>query len=167
MKTKTNKNLTLILTLMLAIIIGGVSCKSKKKLTDVSDPDENKMENVEETDSMDEDEEEEGDEVAIEEPTKKEKVETKLSDYFSAIANAPSVASANRSIEEALNLFDSPDALVLIVIANTNGKKDYDRPTTIKEYLNYLKDQKKNINRIGTFKLNASNEITELELIKK
>jgi hypothetical protein len=52
------------------------------------------------------------------------------------------------------------------VISEEQGVKDYDRPTTIKAYLNYLKDVKKNINRVGKLQVNNSNKITEVELIK-
>jgi hypothetical protein len=44
--------------------------------------------------------------------------------------------------------------------------KDYDRPTTIRRYLEYLKDQKKNMNAVHNIQYDASGKITELELIK-
>ena len=91
---------------------------------------------------------------------------TRLNEYFQAIAGSTSVASANSSINEALSMFSSPEAPVLIVISEYEGKKDYDRPTTIGKYLNYLKDQKKNINAISDLKTDASGKITELELRK-
>jgi len=161
-----------LLVMLIALIIGGASCKSNKSATDISSTKDNEREErTEETlkdknakDAIAEEDTSDEEEDVM---SAKDEAENKLQDYFRAIANAPSVASANRSIEEALNLFDSDDALVLIVINNSGGKKDYDRPTTIKEYLNYLKDQKKNINRVGTLKLNSSDKITELELIKK
>ncbi len=90
----------------------------------------------------------------------------KLSNYFNAIASAGNVNSANNSINEALTLFASPDTPLLIVISEYDGKKDYDRPTTIKEYLNYLKDQKKNMNTISDLKVDAAGKITEVELKK-
>ena len=59
-------------------------------------------------------------------------------------ANAKDAATANGHINEALKLFESPDAVVLIRL---NNYGDYDRPTTAVNYLNYLKDQKKvNVN---------------------
>jgi hypothetical protein len=91
----------------------------------------------------------------------------KLQEYFNAIGSAGSFASANSSISEALALFASPDAPVLIVISESGGQKDYDRPTTIKDYLNYLKDQKKQADRIGEIKYDGAGKITELELIKQ
>jgi len=90
----------------------------------------------------------------------------KLNEYFNAIANATSAASANKSINEALGLFSSSETPVLIVISEENGKKDYDRPTTINAYLNYLKDQKKNLNNINTLSVDDSGKITEVELRK-
>jgi len=56
---------------------------------------------------------------------------------------------------------------VLIVISEENGQKDYDRPTTIRDYLNYLKDQKKNFNKISNIQFDGSGRITELELTKQ
>ena len=91
---------------------------------------------------------------------------SKLNQYFEAISNSSSVASANSSINEALALFASPETPVLIVISESGGMKDYDRPTTIKDYLNYLKDQRKNINSISDVKSDGAGKITELELRK-
>ena len=90
----------------------------------------------------------------------------KLSQYFDAIASSSNVTSANISINEALTLFASPETPVLIVISESGGRKDYDRPTTIKDYLNYLKDQKKNINAVSDLKIESSGKITEVELRK-
>jgi len=93
--------------------------------------------------------------------------EQQLEKYFSEISGAQSIDIANRKINEALGLFATPDALVLIIISQSGSLKDYDRPTTIKDYLNYLKDQKKNLNAIETISLDDSGRIVELELIKK
>lgn len=90
----------------------------------------------------------------------------KLSHYFESIASSGNVASANNSINEVLTLFSSPDTPVLIIINESNGIKDYDRPTTIKKYLEYLKDQKKNPNEIANLQFDASGKITEVELRK-
>ena len=91
---------------------------------------------------------------------------TRLDNYFTAITNSPSVTAANGSINEALGLFASPEVPVLIVISESGGQKDYDRPTTIKDYLNYLKDQRKNANHISDLKTDSSGKITEVELRK-
>jgi hypothetical protein len=63
-------------------------------------------------------------------------------------------------------MFVSEDTPVLIVISESGGTKDYDRPTTIRAYLNYLKDVKKNPNRIGKLHFDNANKIVEVELIK-
>lgn len=90
-----------------------------------------------------------------------------LADYFALIAGASSVENANIKISEALNLFESPDAPVLIIISQEGDIVDYDRPTTAKKYLEYLKDQKKNLNEIAKIEYNDSGKIKLLELIKK
>lgn len=92
--------------------------------------------------------------------------EQSVQNYFNAIANANSINSANSSINEALNLFASEDAPVLIIINKSGDIVDYDEPTTIRKYLEYLKDQKKNINKIDNLELDANGKIKELILIK-
>lgn len=91
----------------------------------------------------------------------------KLDQYFNAIAGSGNASSANSSINEALSLFSSAQIPVLIVIAEENGMKDYDKPTTIQDYLNYLKDQKKNLNTITDLKFDGAGKITEVELTRK
>ena len=56
---------------------------------------------------------------------------------------------------------------VLIIINQSAGFNDYDRPTTIEKYLNYVKDQKKAAEKVYEIKYNANGKINELELIKK
>jgi len=90
----------------------------------------------------------------------------KLNQYFQSIASSGNVASANSSINEALTLFASPDTPVLIVVSEEGGQKDYDRPTTIRQYLNYLKDTKNNANAISNLQFDNSGKITEVELRK-
>ncbi|MDX1908882.1 MAG: hypothetical protein SF053_17735 [Bacteroidia bacterium] len=90
-----------------------------------------------------------------------------LQDQMQAIASAPSIAEANTRISEALALFASPETPVLIIISRTASATDYDRPTTILKYLNYLKDQKRNPNKVEAIKTDATGKITEIELIKK
>lgn len=90
----------------------------------------------------------------------------RLGQYFQSISGSSNVNAANASISEALSLFASPDTPVLIVISDSGGIKDYDKPTTIREYLNYLKDQKKNINAVSSLKTDSQGKITELELRK-
>jgi hypothetical protein len=96
----------------------------------------------------------------------KESAKASISDYFASIATARSVQDANMLINDALSLFNSPDAPVLIVIAREGDIVDYDRPTTIRNYLNYLKDTKNNINKVDKIIYDANGKIKELELIK-
>lgn len=91
---------------------------------------------------------------------------SQLTNYFNSISNSSNPASANSAVAEALNLFASPETPVFIVISESGGQKDYDRPTTIKAYLNYLKDQKKNINTISNLVFNTAGKISEVELRK-
>ena len=91
---------------------------------------------------------------------------TALTGYFSSIANSTSVSQANMQIAEALKMFSNPDAPVLVIISKENNIVDYDRPTTIKAYLNYLKDTKNNINKVDKIKFDENGKIKELELLK-
>lgn len=86
---------------------------------------------------------------------------------FGNIARSGSVSQANRLINETLGMFESPNVPVLIIISQNPGFNDYDRPTTIEKYLNYLKDQKISPNQVHEIKYNDSGKINELELIKK
>ena len=90
-----------------------------------------------------------------------------LENNFRSIANAGSTSQANRVINETLGLFESNNVPVLIIISQAGGFNDYDRPTTIEKYLNYLKDQKISRNSVNDIKYNANGKISELELIKK
>jgi len=96
-----------------------------------------------------------------------EALQRELNDIFNKIAAAPSDAEADRYIEKYLNLFDSSNTPVLIIVYQDGSTVDYDRPTTILEYMQYLKDQKKSLNEINSIQFNPDRIITELELIKK
>ena len=89
-----------------------------------------------------------------------------LNRTFSEIANAGNTNIANAKIADAMAMFSSGDIPVLIVISNAGGVKDYDRPTSIRDYLNYLKDQKHSKNRVADIVLDGSGKIKELELTK-
>lgn len=86
---------------------------------------------------------------------------------FEKIADAGDINSANALIDEALQRFATPDVPVLIIISQTNGINDYDRPTTASRFLNYLKDQGNYGYRVATLKKNSLGKITEMELLKK
>ncbi len=90
-----------------------------------------------------------------------------ITNSMSGIAGAGSYDDANRQIESALNLYATPDIPVLIIISKENGYADYDRPTTISKFLNYLKDKKEFKFGVESVKYNDQGKITELELIKK
>ena len=94
-------------------------------------------------------------------------VNATLESSFGSIARAGSISQANRLINETLGLFESKSVPVLIIISQNAGFNDYDRPTTIENYLNYLKDQKKASEKVFDIKYNANGKINELELIKK
>lgn len=101
------------------------------------------------------------------EEEKSAKKKMNLDEYFGAIAGAANNAEADKLINEALQQFSTDDALVLIIISKYGNEKDYDRPTTIRKYLQYLKDQKKNLNKVESVVFDANGKIEELELIKK
>ncbi len=158
-----NRNPFSLVLLAFVLLIVAVGCKSGKKAAAITNvaPEKTKPEPIATKPSRSE-AEEQGKFDAMKEDTYK----GRLLQYFDAIANADNVISANNSIDEALTLFTTSQAPVLIVISQQGGDKDYDRPTTIRAYLNYLKDQKKNINRIESLKLDEFGKITEVELIK-
>lgn len=113
-------------------------------------------------------------EAALEQKKQEEKLEAMKSEMagtlnknFKAIANASNRLAAEAKINETLKLFASEDVTVLRVIYQSGDVTDYDEPTTIKKYLNYLKDMNKNPNRIKNIKYNEDGKIKELELIKK
>ncbi len=90
-------------------------------------------------------------------------IKSNVEQAFRSIANASGTQQANAEINRALDLFSSPDVPVLVIISNDG---DYDRPTTISRYLNYLKDQRKNPNRVHRVALDNQGRIREIELIK-
>ena len=104
---------------------------------------------------------------AAEERERANAADVVLGRNFNGIANAASASQANRLINETLGMFESPNVPVLIIIKQNQGFNDYDRPTTIEKYLNYVKDQKKATEKVFEIKYNANGKINELELIKK
>jgi len=113
-------------------------------------------------------------EKKISEMRKYSSVETtlkaKLEGSFQAIVDASKAGNtslANGLISSALNYFSSPDIPVLIIISREGDMVDYDKPTTIGKYLNFVKDQKDNRNAVDSYQLDAAGKIKELDLIKK
>jgi hypothetical protein len=93
-----------------------------------------------------------------------------LETNFQAIADAggsSDATKANTLISNTLKFFASEDVPVLIIISREGSIVDYDKPTTIKRYLNFLKDQKANRNGVDSYQLDSSGKIKELDLIKK
>lgn len=90
-----------------------------------------------------------------------------LNTAFKQIAEANSYDMANQEIAKTLTLFSTPEAPVLIIISQAAGFNDYDKPTTIIRFLNYLKDMKAYRYRVTSVKRGAQGKITELELINK
>ena len=159
---------------LMIILIAVSACKTKKKITEVSDKKSKQETKASKEPEIYRDEDvqmrEEARDRESSNPTAinlKLKREQQLSSYFKAIASSPSVASANNSIEEALGMFSSPETPVLIIIHRSGASVDYDKPTSIKEYFNYIKDQKKNDNTIESIELDNSGKIKSVELMKE
>lgn len=168
------RNSSKLVMWILVLMICLTGCKTKKKAAEAARAAEERA-RIEQESTLRKEEEQkrkEAEEAAGREgETRQNEMMTnapkaKLNQYFNAIASSGNVASANSSINEALTLFASPETPVLIVISEEGGQKDYDRPTTIREYLNYLKDQKKSINSISNLQFDNSGKITEVELRK-
>lgn len=167
-----NSSRLIIMTLIIGMMAVGSGCKSKKKAAEAAAAEKARIEQEAALRrQQDEEARREAEERARREAEAKAKAEAvapqqKLEQYFGAIAGASDVASANRSITEALMMFSSDDTPVLIVISESGGMKDYDRPTTIKQYLEYLKDTKKRADTISNLQFDSSGKITEVELKK-
>ena len=171
-----------LILLALAMILCVTGCKSKKKAMEAA-AEKARIEQEATTRKQQQEEEMRRKEKETEDAAKKQAEadaaavkreadatastpKVKLTQYFNAVSTAPNVASANSTINETLAMFSSADTPVLIIISGDGSQKDYDKPTTIKTYLNYLKDQKKNANKIENLQFNSSGKITEVELRK-
>jgi hypothetical protein len=154
------------------LLLAASGCKSKKKAMEAQAAEKARMEQeaaLKRQQEEDEQKRKEAEAQARRDEEAKSKASTpyvRLGQYFESIANSGSLTSANTSISEALTMFASPDTPVLIIISESGGQKDYDRPTTIISYLNYLKDQKKSMNKVEKLVFDASGKITEVELRK-
>ena len=166
-----NSSRLVMMALITMLLIGGAGCKSKKKAMEAQAAAEKarlEQEAAAQRDAEEKKRQEEEERARREaEANKVTPTGERLDLYFNNIANAANVNAANSSINEAMAMFSSPDTPVLIVISEEGGQKDYDKPTTIREYLNYLKDTKKSMNKISDIKTDASGKITELELKKQ
>lgn len=90
-----------------------------------------------------------------------------IDNQLNGIAAAGSIDGANNQIQQTLTYFETSDIPVLIIISKSEGFNDYDRPTTISKFLNYLKDKKIYKYKVESVKRNSLGKITELELIVK
>jgi len=106
------------------------------------------------------------DKAELERQKEAAKPENMLKSYFGKIANASNETEANGYIDNALEMFTSPKSTVLIIIAEDAHMKDYDKPTNITKYLNYLKDTKNNNNSVEEIKWDANKKIKTLILRK-
>ncbi len=91
----------------------------------------------------------------------------RVENYFQQIANAGSASNANPIISNALQSFSSGDVPVLIIIYRSGSTVDYDKPTTISNYLNFIKDQKQSPNSVDHLDMDSNGKITQVVLIKK
>jgi hypothetical protein len=168
----------LFVTVFICLLLIASGCKSKKKAMEAKAAEKARMEQeaadkrkAEEEAARKKREEEERQRADADAEAKRKAAAStpaaRLDQYFNAIAGSGNASSANSSITEALSLFSTPQTPVLIVISEEGGMKDYDKPTTIQDYLNYLKDQKKNLNTITDLKFDGSGKITEVELTRK
>lgn len=163
--TKNILNISPItLMVLVAMIIGTSSCKSRKNLAQVSDIEE--VDPIKEKEIIEDIEDRVEEEAEVRVPEKIVTKEQKLNNYFKAISGATTVASANNSINEALNMFSNKEAPVLIVIYNDGANPDYDEPTTIGKYLDYLKDTKSKPAEVEEVVYDQSGRIKELVLKK-
>lgn len=97
-------------------------------------------------------------------------VRTQIENAFNSIASYASggnLSQADATIEKILKLFSSDDAPVLIIISREGSIVDYDKPTTIRRYLNFIKDTKASKNDIDAIMTDATGKVKGLDLIKK
>jgi len=90
----------------------------------------------------------------------------RMDQYFRNISQASNHTMANELISSALELFQSSETPVLILVDQYEGKSVYDKPTTAQRYLEYLKDQRKSLYRVNEVELDDKGLIKSLELIK-
>jgi hypothetical protein len=98
-------------------------------------------------------------------------IKSQLESAFQAIADAAkggNVTQANSLVQSTVSkYFVSESTPVLIIISKEGSIVDYDKPTTIKKYLDFCKDQKDSRNAVDSYMLDDSGKIKELDLIKK
>lgn len=93
-----------------------------------------------------------------------------LENAFQGIADASRAGNSSQVMsltKSTLQLFSSDDANVLIIISKEGSIIDYDKPTTIKRYLEFVRDQKASRNAVDNYQLDSGGKIKDLDLIKK
>lgn len=170
MKSKILSTGSILVFIMLMTLI---SCKSSKTATD-QDSMEEQVENGEaqrqaeaEERARREREESERKAVEAEEQAQREK-KNMVSNQLSRIYNASSESTAQSAIDEMLNMFVSNDVPVLVIIYENKDENvvDYDEPTTIGKYLEYLKIMNSKPGMVEEVQYNDAGKITELVLKK-
>lgn len=138
------------------------SCKSQKAVVDANQEPEEVIEETtpEPTPPVKE-------EPKVDPEAANRALDARLSNYFGQIANASSINAANNNIREAVGMFSNGEAPVLIIFYAANGTEDFDEPTTITKYLNYLKDLKKAPHKVKEMVMDPQGRIKELVLVKK
>jgi len=97
-------------------------------------------------------------------------IKAQIENGFSSIASyaaSGNISQADATIDKILRLFSSDDAPVLIIISREGSIVDYDKPTTIRRYLNFIKDVKASNNKIDAIMTDANGKVKGLDLIKK
>jgi len=97
-------------------------------------------------------------------------LKNQIENAFQGIADASKAGNAsqvNSLTQKTLQLFSSDDATVLIIISREGSIVDYDKPTTIKRYLEFVRDQKASRNAVDNYRLDSAGKIKDLDLIKK
>ncbi|NCA77993.1 MAG: hypothetical protein EOM90_16830 [Alphaproteobacteria bacterium] len=97
-------------------------------------------------------------------------VKTQIENAFDAIARyaaGGNYTQADNTIDKTLKFFSSDDVPVLIIISREGTIVDYDKPTTIKRYMNFIRDTKASNNVIDAIMTDANGKIKGLDLIKK
>lgn len=164
------KKISILQLVFVVMLAGGFSaCKSKKKVSDVSDAEMVKQQMEDEaTEELPPPTQPEEEITPTLEPVEETPTQSEqLQGFMQQIVSASDINAANQQIQQALTMFSNSNAPVLIVIYSGNGQADYDEPTTISKYLNYLKDTK-NLNVLVEDMVTDQNgKIKELVLRKK
>lgn len=160
---------------LLVALLSMHACKNKKKLTEVTDTEAAKEqvgEQIAEIKAAEQSNEQKSNPIS--EPKKATapaaKVLTKseqLGVYMKDMAQAGNLQAANMTKDKALQMFSSPNAPVLIAIYQNGQEVDYDEPTTISKYLDYLKDTKSKPALVEEMVMDDAGKIKELVLRKE